>query len=265
MKKILCFIFLGLLSGCQSLSSQTSNNLSLKQASEISQECPRQPEDVLKSANVKAISLSEQPLYESGVAKKGNSQGFIFEAQAGQKFNYRTESDICIWVYSPDNQLLSNQDLPTDGKYTIQISVPQGSKTFEIAMSLGTEQLSNVSDSNQSDKQNGQNMIGTWLGTFGLNSPRSKLVIDSQSGQRFKGNLTTIGKKGGTFVLAVEGEFAQETRKLFIQEVAILSEPGTERWFLGKNIGKISSNFQDMVGVGEDSHGNQYSWMLSKQ
>jgi hypothetical protein len=265
MKKILCIICLSLLSGCQSLSSQTSNSLSIKQASAASQGCPRQPEDVLKSANVKAISLSEQPLYESEVAKKGNSQGFIFEAQAGQKLNYQTESDICVWVYSPDNQLLSSQDLPTDGKYTIQVSVPQGSKTFEIAISLDAEQSSNVSDFNQSDRQNEQSMIGTWLGSFGINSPQSKLVIDSQSGQNFKGNLTTIGKKGGTFVLAVEGEFSQETRELFIQEVAILSEPGTERWFLGKNIGKISSNFQDMVGVGEDSHGNQYSWMLSKQ
>lgn len=251
MKKIVFVIFLSLLSGCQAVLDRTSN-ISIEPASAASQECPNQPEDALNSANVKAISLSEKPLSESGVAKKGNSQGFIFEARSGQKFNYRTESDICVWVYSPNNQLLNSQDLPTDGKYTIQIAVPQGSKTFEIAMSL-------------EDKQTKQNMIGTWLGTFGINSPDSKLVIDSQSSQTFKGSLTTIGKKGGIFVLAVEGKFSQETKEIFIQEVAILSDPGTERWFLGRNTGKLSSNFENMAGIGGDSHGNKYSWTLSKQ
>jgi hypothetical protein len=72
------------------------------------------------------------------MVSNNKSVGYTFEAKAGQKLKYQTDTDICIWVYTPDNQVVSSKDLPQTGRYTIQVSAPKGSKTFELNMSLET-------------------------------------------------------------------------------------------------------------------------------
>jgi hypothetical protein len=98
--------------------------------------CPEKPDLSLENNNVKTIELRNQMLTESGIASQSKSIGYSFEANAGQKLNYKIDKDICIWVFTPDNQLLNSGVLPQSGKYTIQVSALKGSTTFELAMGL---------------------------------------------------------------------------------------------------------------------------------
>jgi hypothetical protein len=101
-------------------------------------ECPTQPEVVLHTKNVKSISFNNETTTESGIVSRNQSLGYTFDGQLGQKLSYTTNQNICIWIYTPDNQLLTSGNLPTTGKYTIQVSAPQGSTTFDLAMNLET-------------------------------------------------------------------------------------------------------------------------------
>lgn len=98
--------------------------------------CPDKPDLSLENNNVKMIEMKNQMLTESGIASQSKSIGYSFEANAGQKLNYKIDKDICIWVFTPDNQLLNSGVLPKTGKYTIQVSALKGSTTFELAMGL---------------------------------------------------------------------------------------------------------------------------------
>lgn len=98
--------------------------------------CPEKPDISLENNNVKTIEMRNQMLTESGIASQSKSIGYTFEAKAGQKLNYKIDKDICLWVFTPDNQLLNSGVLPKTGKYTIQVSALKGSTTFELAMGL---------------------------------------------------------------------------------------------------------------------------------
>lgn len=99
-------------------------------------ECPKQPKTILASNNVKTIDFRTQSITQSGMVSSNKSLGYTFEARSGQKLGYSTNQDICLWIYTPDNQILSSPNLPTDGKYTIQISALKGSTTFDLTLNL---------------------------------------------------------------------------------------------------------------------------------
>jgi hypothetical protein len=139
MKKLLFISLLSFLFGCQNLSSQPPSKINAAQASQESEGCPKQPEDRLDDENVKTISLTEEPLLESKILQKGETQGFAFEGQKEQKLNYRTNNDLCVWVFTPDNKLVESTTLPVTGRYLIQVSIPRGSGTFELEMSLESQ------------------------------------------------------------------------------------------------------------------------------
>jgi hypothetical protein len=132
MKKILLFLPLLFINcGCQAASQQ---------ATQTSTGCPQEPKAQLKKENVRPVSFNNESLKVSGKTTAEQSVGFAFEAKSGQKLNYRTADDICIWLYTQDNKLLSSGDLPQDGKYILQVSAPKGSTTFNMEMSFGTLQ-----------------------------------------------------------------------------------------------------------------------------
>ncbi|MEG3955911.1 hypothetical protein [Microcoleus sp. herbarium2] len=112
--------------------------------------CLEKPELSLDSQNVKLVVLGEQMLTESGIASKSKSIGYTFEAKANQKLTYKTDQNVCIWVFTPDNQLLNTGVLPTTGKYTIQVSAPQGSTTVDLSMGLDIAQATPASTPNSS-------------------------------------------------------------------------------------------------------------------
>ncbi|WP_204103117.1 MULTISPECIES: hypothetical protein [Spirulina sp. CCY15215] len=116
------------------------SNMEDKDISSVSDECPKTPEIVLKSENVQAIDLSSEEMIMSGNVSRRKHKAYRFEAKAGDRFNYETQQDICLWFYNPENELLEETKFEQDGNYIVQISVPQGSATFELAMSLNNEE-----------------------------------------------------------------------------------------------------------------------------
>ena len=131
MKKLYFCLTLLMLYGCTA-----NSQISGSKVEPISNNCPAKPENSLDPSDVKSIVLKNQMLTESKIANQSKSVGYTFEGKAGQKLNYHTTNAICIWVFTPDNQLLNSGFLPNSGKYTIQVSAPQGSTTFDIAMGL---------------------------------------------------------------------------------------------------------------------------------
>jgi hypothetical protein len=129
MKKQLIYWILLLTYGCSAPGGSSSV---------VSPGCPEQPTTSLSEENVKEISLNETTVTESGQASSHKSLGYTFTAKKGQKLSYRTDEDICIWIYSPDSQLVNGGELPQTGKYILQVSAPKGSKTFDLEMSIGT-------------------------------------------------------------------------------------------------------------------------------
>ncbi|WP_377474038.1 MAG: hypothetical protein P2A85_16945 [Microcoleus anatoxicus] len=123
---------------------------SKNQASTSSKGCLDKPEQSLEIQNVKSVILGEQMLRESVIANQSKSMGYTFEAKANQKLTYTTNQNVCIWVFTPDNQLLNTGVLPTTGKYTIQISAPQGSTTVDLSMGLDVAQATPASTPNSS-------------------------------------------------------------------------------------------------------------------
>jgi hypothetical protein len=140
MNKFLLSLTLLAIYGCS-----TSGQISANSMQQKSNDCPDKPEVRLDVKNVKLIVLNNQTTTESGIASKSKSTGYTFDAQQGQKLSYKTNADVCLWVYTPDNELLNSGILPKAGKYTIQISAPKGSTTFELAMNLdGSESSTTV-------------------------------------------------------------------------------------------------------------------------
>jgi hypothetical protein len=139
--KIFCFILLTAY-GC------SGESQILQQAIQTSTVCPDKPTAILNANNVTEISLNNQILKKAGQASANKSTAYIFEAIAGQEFTYKTSEDICIWLYTPDNQILNSGILPISGKYTIQVSAPQGSTSFNLEMSLQTEKSLKTSQTN---------------------------------------------------------------------------------------------------------------------
>ena len=129
-------------SSCQTnIPKSESKSANYSSSSVALDECPQQPEVALDSQNIEVISFNNAQAILSGIAKENQTLGYTFAANSGQKFNYKTDENICVWVYTPNNQLLSNKNLSIDGNYTIQVSAPQGSTTFELKISLETKKV----------------------------------------------------------------------------------------------------------------------------
>ncbi|MBV5261876.1 hypothetical protein FLX56_26030 [Synechococcus moorigangaii CMS01] len=122
------------------MSSQATNGATATSPTQNTGDCPTKPATKLDPNNVKSINLTEAATIESGIIRQGTAVGYSFEAESGQKINYETDDEICVWVYSPDNQLLTSKDLPKTGTYLIQATILQGSQTFDLEMSLDVVQ-----------------------------------------------------------------------------------------------------------------------------
>lgn len=132
MKKLTICCTLLTIYGC----SQPVLNSSSSVASFVG--CPDKPEVTLREQDVTEINLNQETLTQSGRATASQSIGYKFYAESGQRLSYATDADICIWVYTPDNQIIHTKELPTDGKYIIQVSAPQGLRTFDLQMALSS-------------------------------------------------------------------------------------------------------------------------------
>lgn len=130
--RLICIVFLLGLVGCQQPIPTAITPVS---------KCSDKPVNSLEAKNVKPISVNTQEVKESGIVRPESSIGFSFDAKSGQQFSYRTDDSICIWVYTPDNQLLTNGKLPLDGKYIVQVSAPKGQAAFNLAMKISNNEI----------------------------------------------------------------------------------------------------------------------------
>ena len=103
--------------------------------------CPKQPTGTLSPSDVKAIALTTNEVNETGQIRAGQSFGYVFDAKAKQKLTFNTKENLCLYVYTPSNQLLNGSELPENGKYTIQVVIPSGSTNFNLVMKLGSDDV----------------------------------------------------------------------------------------------------------------------------
>jgi hypothetical protein len=101
--------------------------------------CPEKPTLNLDQQNVEEIDL-DQSLVKSGRVTTTKSVGYRFDAESGQTLNYSTSDDVCIVIYTPDNQIIDSGELTTSGKYVLEVSAPQGTRAFSLSMSLTNPQ-----------------------------------------------------------------------------------------------------------------------------
>jgi len=141
-KKIfpLLILLILLISSCSSI-SQTAPQLSSDRIKSPNN-CPDKPINSLAINNVHQIEIGSQPVTETGQASTDKSLGYTFIAKSGQKLSYQTNDDICIWIYTPDNQIITSKYLSKSGRYIVQVSSPQGVRNFELKMSLDSLQSS---------------------------------------------------------------------------------------------------------------------------
>ena len=134
--QILLIIFNStLIFGCNSNFATKEKSLESENQQMSKEQCPDRP-GKLERNNVEQISLDNQEKIVSNQIKEGQMLGYIFQGKKGEKLIYNTDEGICIWVYSPDNNLLKSLELPSNGSYTVQVATPMKAKKFELAMML---------------------------------------------------------------------------------------------------------------------------------
>jgi serine/threonine protein kinase len=107
----------------------------------------------------------------------------------------------------------------------------------------------------------GQDLRGTWIGTYGLFNRPATLSIQEHKGSRWSGVL-----QQGEFRIDIIGNVDASSRQVTFKETRVLSGNG---WSLGENTGEISPDARKISGTGKDSVGEQwgvaYEWTFSKQ
>ena len=151
-KKSTLYLLALVISGCANFGS-SSNIFNNSQNNSV---CPEKPIATLAKNNVKEIILQEQKITQSGQVSVSRNVGYKFKAKQGQKLNYGTNDDICIWVFTPDNNILNSTELSKSGTYIIQVAAPRGSKTFDLDLSFGSSKPSSTIqvNSNQTNESN---------------------------------------------------------------------------------------------------------------
>lgn len=184
MKKFFLYLVLPLiLCGCNIESGNTANPANTYNAAK----CPLEPVGILDSKDVKTISIQKQAVKESGQIAEGQNIGYAFEAEAGQKLQYSTADDLCIWIYAPDNEKIEGVDLHQTGKYIFQVSVPKGSTTFNLEIGLSGVEAQPIA--NSFTKSQATQLIQTWLSAKGkIFAPPydEQLAAKLTTGTRFK-------------------------------------------------------------------------------
>jgi ARC6-like, IMS domain len=133
-------------------------NLSCSRETTIGQrssDCGRQPPKsaALDGKNVEEIILDTDSVKKSGEVNLNKLVGYRFIGHKGQKLNYQVNDGVCVWLYTPDNDLLAGNELPKNGRYVIQISPLKQSTTFNLELTA-TAPLS---------QEYAVNLVNKWL------------------------------------------------------------------------------------------------------
>ena len=134
LKKLIVYSTCLSIIGCQTIENPLTN---VSSNAISSSGCAEKPIVSLSGKDVETVALNESTITKSGQVSASKNIGYTFTATTGQKLSYSTDANICIWVFTPDNEILKGGELSKNGKYIIQVAAPQGAKTFDLKMSLG--------------------------------------------------------------------------------------------------------------------------------
>ncbi|MDH6102943.1 hypothetical protein NWP18_10905 [Chrysosporum ovalisporum ANA283AFssAo] len=95
---------------------------------------------ILEGKDTKPIVFNNETITESGIISSNQVLAYSFDGTSKQQLSYTTNQNICISIYTPDNQLIESSVspiiLPINGKYIIQVSAPKDSTSFDLTMNL---------------------------------------------------------------------------------------------------------------------------------
>jgi hypothetical protein len=134
LKKLIVYSTCLSIIGCQTIENPLTN---VSSNAISSSGCAEKPIVSLSGKDVETVALNESTITKSGQVSASKNIGYTFTATTGQKLSYSTDADVCLWVFTPDNEILKGGELSKNGKYIIQVAAPQGAKTFDLKMSLG--------------------------------------------------------------------------------------------------------------------------------
>jgi hypothetical protein len=99
--------------------------------------CPKEP--TIKLENPEKIDLASATKIIDGMVGNGSSVGYKFTGKKNQKINYQIQpNNTCIWLYDPNNKIVNVPILPEDGTYILQIASAEGSRTFQLELSINS-------------------------------------------------------------------------------------------------------------------------------
>jgi hypothetical protein len=134
-KSALLLVGLLSLAGCSSMTPKSTVQPQSASPTPIQSDCAETPTGTLSNANVSRIDVRSGSASVSGMASVGQLVGYRFQGEKNQKFSHTPQdNDLCIWVYTPDNQILKTLELPTTGPYVVQISTKQREKAFNMQL-----------------------------------------------------------------------------------------------------------------------------------
>ena len=134
LKKVVVYSTCLSIIGCQTIENPLTN---VSSNAISSSGCAEKPIVSLSGKEVETVALNESTITKSGQVSASKNIGYTFTATTGQKLSYSTDADVCLWVFTPDNEILKGGELSKNGKYIIQVAAPQGAKTFDLKISLG--------------------------------------------------------------------------------------------------------------------------------
>ncbi len=144
MRNGILFLSIIALSGCQMPWQYFRNN----NLADNKEKCPTISTGTLESDKLEKISLNSKGMKKTGEIIAGKDYGYTFTARSGQilKYTVQNDNEVCVWVYSEDNQVIDNPTLPLpkDGQYTLQVGLKKSKQpqTFALEMTLENSQKS---------------------------------------------------------------------------------------------------------------------------
>lgn len=134
MKKVTLVFLLLLTTACQEV-----EEMSLP-ISPVKATCGDRPQQELNRNNVQEVTLNEQFQTLSGNLASGESVGYLFIGDQGQKLEMPSNEEFCVWVIAPDTQIIEDSPFPLSGNYILQISPKSGGSDYAIDVRLDIPQ-----------------------------------------------------------------------------------------------------------------------------
>ena len=147
----------------------------------VSGRCPEKPQGTLEPKNVKSVLFVNETASTSDQLRSGESIGYRFQGEAGKTLRFQTKEDICIWVFSPTNKVITDFKLPETAQYIIEVAAKQGSQSFSLQMNLSDKSLSTKDGTETAKPISTKSPVQTPTQTFSKSDFPKTVCGDSRS------------------------------------------------------------------------------------